>query len=152
MEYGSSQSSYWRIGHGRNLSGSNGGLRVKFDELKPPREFTVGNNVRFPIHDCGRLALGPDEQVTFTTEDGGELDVARKDWGFYATPSLNGRLESFGLRAVLVRNCQTSRFFVLVVESGKEESFEAYLLQESCEVVHWLDTTEALEALRKKLG
>ena len=54
--------------------------------------------------DCGRIALAPDEQVTFTTEAGGEYDVTRKSWGFYATPSINGRLKTFGLRAALVRN------------------------------------------------
>lgn len=152
MEYGSSRSSYWKIGHGRSNNGRNGALAMRFEEFRPPREFTVGNNVIFPMHDCGRLALEPDEQVTFTTEHGGELDVVRKDWGFYATPSLNGRLESFGLRGVLIRNIETGRYFVLIVESGKEKDFEAYLAQESCEVVHWLDTTEALEALRRNLG
>jgi len=125
---------------------------MKFDELNPPRVFTVGNSVRFDMRDCGRVALQPDEQVTFTTESGGELDVARKDWGFYATPSLNGRLKDFGLRAVLVRNTLTDRYYVLVVERGKEAAFDAYLVQESCEVVYWLDTTEALEALRVKVG
>jgi len=124
---------------------------MKFHELNPPRVFTVGNSVRFEMRDCGRLALEPDEQVTFTLDGGGELDVARKDWGFYATPSLNGRLELFGLRTVLVRNTQTGRYFVLVVERGKEVAFDAYLAQESCEVVHWLDTTENLEALRAKV-
>lgn len=125
---------------------------MKFDELTPPRVFTVGNSVRFDMRDCGRVALEPDEQVTFTTKGGGEMDVARKDWGFYATPSLNGRLEDFGLRAVLVCNILTGRYYVLVVERGKEAAFDAYLVQESCEVVHWLDTTEALETLRAKIG
>lgn len=125
---------------------------MKFDELDPPRVFTVGNSVQFDMHDCGRVALEPDEQVTFTTEGGGEMDVARKDWGFYATPSLNGRLPNFGLRAVLVRNTLTGRYFVLVVERSKEAAFDAYLVQEFCEVVHWLDTNEALEALRAKIG
>ena len=125
---------------------------MKIDEHTPPRVLTVGNSVRFDMRDCGRVALQPDEQVTFTTEGGGELDVARKDWGFYATPSLNGRLEDFGLRAVLVCNILTGRYYVLVVERGKEAAFDAYLVQESCEVVHWLDTTEALETLRAKIG
>lgn len=125
---------------------------MKFDELSPPRIFTVGNNVKFDIYDCGRVALEPDEQVTFTTEGGGELDVVRKDWGFYATPSLNGRLEEFGLRTALARNTETGRYFILIVEQGKESAFDAYLVQESCEVIHWLDTSEALESLRQKIG
>lgn len=125
---------------------------MKFEKLSPPRVFMVGNNVKFNLHDCGRVALKPDEQVTFTTEGGGELDVARKDWGFYATPSLNGRLNEFGLRTALVRNFETEKYFILLVERGKERAFDGYLDQESCEVVHWLDTSEALESLRRKIG
>jgi hypothetical protein len=124
---------------------------VKFDARTPPRRFSVGNAVKFEMRDCGSLHLEPDEQVTFVTEAGGEFDVARKDWGFYATPSLNGRLEGFGLRAVLIRNRMTDRYFVLLVERGKESSFNDYLAQEHCEVVAWLDTTAALSRLRTLL-
>lgn len=123
---------------------------MKFDELVPPRVFQVGNNARFDMRDCGRMYLEENEQVTFTTESGGELDVARKEWGFYATPSLNGRLKVHGLRAVLVRNNLTEYYFVMVVECGKEAIFDAYLAQEACEVVCWMDTDEALRALRDK--
>lgn len=151
MEYGLLGTSCWRIGRGTKNNQNNAEVQVKFNQLYPPRSFTVGNKVLFSIRDCGKIALEHDEQVTLTTEAGGELDIARKDWGFYATPSLNGRLEGFGLRAVLVRNTQTGRYFVLVVERNREAAFEAYLAQESCEVVHWLDTTEALEALRAKI-
>jgi len=125
---------------------------MKFEEKSPPRRFTVGNAVKFEMRDCGALALAPDEQVTLVTENGAEYDVARKDWGFYATPSLNGRLESFGLRAVLIRNTLTGRYFVLLVERGREDSFSAYMVQESLEVVAWLDSTDALDALRERLG
>lgn len=125
---------------------------MKFEEKSPPRRFTVGNAVKFEMRDCGTLALAPDEQVTLVTESGAEYDVSRKDWGFYATPSLNGRLESFGLRAVLIRNTLTGRYFVLLVERGREEAFTAYRVQESLEVVAWLDSTDALNALRARLG
>lgn len=125
---------------------------MKFTPKDPPRRYAVGNAVKFEIADCGTVALAPDEQVTFTTEDGGEYDVARKDWGFYATPSLNGRLESFGLRGVLIQNRGTGRYFVLLVERGREPSFEAYLRQENLRVVHWLDSTEACAALDAKLA
>jgi hypothetical protein len=123
-------------------------LDMKFDERTPPRRFTVGNTVKFEMRDCGSVHLQPDEQVTFVTEAGGEFDVARKDWGYYATPSLNGRLESFGLRAVLIRNTMTDRYFVLLVERGKESSFLEYLAQEQCEIISWLDSAEALGRLR----
>jgi hypothetical protein len=125
---------------------------MKFESRTPPRSFTVGNDVRFEMKDCGTLSLEPDEQVTLTTKNGAEYDVARKAWGFYATPSLNGRLSSFGLRAVLVRNRMTGRYFVLLVEKGHEATFDAYLTQEHCEVTAWLDSTEALDRLRLACG
>ncbi len=125
---------------------------MRFEEKSPPRRFPVGNAVKFEMRDCGTLALAPDEQVTLVTESGAEYDVARKDWGFYATPSLNGRLESFGLRGVLIRNTLTGRYFVLLVERGREDAFAAYMVQESLEVVAWLDGTDALDALRARLG
>jgi hypothetical protein len=93
--------------------------------------------------DCGRVELEPDEQLTFTTPDGAEYDVARKSWGFYATPSLNGRLREFGLRGVLVRN-RIGRYFVLLVERGHEDEFESYRALEELDVIAWLDSDEAL--------
>ncbi len=124
---------------------------MRFNQKNPPRTFTVGNSVKFDMNDCGSLHLEPDDQVTFVTASGAEFDVARKDWGYYATPSLNGRLEQFGLRTVLIRNALTGRYFVLLVERGKEPAFEAYLVQESCVVVAWLDSTAACEAARSRL-
>ena len=123
---------------------------MKFDAKNPPRQFEVGNAVRFPMADCGNIALDADEQVTFTTPAGGEYDVARKDWGFYATPSLNGRLPQFGLRGVLIRNMLTGRYFVFLVEKGREVAFDDYMKQESLEVIAWLDSTESLDALAAK--
>lgn len=120
---------------------------MKFEEKKPPRKFEVGNSVQFDMSDCGTLLLTPNEQVTFSTSAGGEYDVARKEWGFYATPSLNGRLQQFGLRGLLIRNIRTGRYFVFLVERGKEGEFEEYRIQESLEIVSWLDTTEALDRL-----
>ena len=125
---------------------------MKFAPKDPPRRFKVGNAVKFDMKDCGSLALEHDEQVTFTTEGGAEYDVARKDWGFYATPSLNGRLEQFGLRGVLIKNRGTGRYFVLLVEKGRERAFDAYCEQENLAVISWLDTTAALDGLAKKLG
>ena len=123
---------------------------MKFDEKDPPRVYEVGFGETIQMHDCGELRLEPDEQVTLTTEAGAEYDVARKDWGFYATPSLNSRLEGFGLRGVLVKN-RLDRFFVLLVERGKEASFERYLGIEELELITWLDSSEALGELERRL-
>ena len=102
--------------------------------------------------DCGSIELESNEQVTFTTSNGREYDVTRKSWGFYATPSLNGRLEQFGLRGVLVKNLRTRRFFVLLVEKEYERAFKEYCQAENLKLVAWLDSTDALEFLEKKMN
>lgn len=115
----------------------------------PPRTFEAGMT-RVQLKDCGRVELGQDEQVTFVTDSGGEYDVARKAWGFYATPSTNARLAGFGLRAVIMKN-EIGRYFVVLVESGRERQFEQYVRDERQTIVAWLDTTEACERLAEAL-
>jgi hypothetical protein len=121
-------------------------MGMNFDCKEPPRIYAAGFERKVTIRDCGSLRLDPDEQVTFVTDSGRQYDVTRKEWGFYATPSLNGRLTSFGLRGVLVRN-RNGRYFLLLVEVGREERFEAYRDSENLELVAWLDTDERLNRL-----
>ena len=112
---------------------------MKFTPIDPPRQFQVsGRGVSLTLSDCGRVALEPDEQVTFTTSSGAEYDVARKDWGFYATPSTNGRLQSFGLRAALVLSGY-QKLFVVLVEAGKEDAFLEYVAADKQRLLCWLD-------------
>ena len=105
---------------------------------EPPREFKVGLTQDVLLKDCARINLNADEQVTFEAGLEVEYDVARKSWGFYATPSINGRLMRFGLRAALVKS-QSLRYFVLLVEEGKEADFSDYVHRESLTVCGWLD-------------
>lgn len=124
---------------------------MKFFPKNPPRKFPVGQAGEITLSDCGEIRLEPDELVTFTLPGGAEYDLARKNWGYYATPSLNGRLEQFGLRGVLIKNRGSGRFFVLLVERGKEALFETYCRKENLAVVAWLDSSAALQELEKKL-
>lgn len=124
---------------------------MKFQPKQPPREFEVGFDKKGIIRDCGAMHLAPDEQITFVTDDGNEYDVTRKDWGFYAGPSLNGRLAGFNLRAVLLKN-RIGRYFVLLVERGKEASFEKYVREEPLQIISWLDSDEALANLDAKVN
>lgn len=119
---------------------------MKVTPLVPPRAFAVGRRAPVTLHDCARIALEPDEQVTFITDRGGEYDVARKSWGFYATPSLNGRLGAFGLRAVLVKS-PAARFYVMLVEVGHEVAFHDYVALEGHTIVAWLDDPGSLQAI-----
>jgi hypothetical protein len=125
---------------------------MKFTPKDPPRRFEVkGAGIRLMLSDCGAIALAPDEQVTFTTEAGGEYDVTRKSWGFYATPSTNGRLSSFGLRAALVLN-QSGKLFVMVVERGKEDDFRAYVTADQQTFLTWLDDDASVARLAAATG
>jgi hypothetical protein len=106
---------------------------VRIDRAE--REFEVAGVRLTHVAD---VSLEPDELVTFE----GGLDVTRKDWGYYATPSLNGRLREHGLRAVLVLG--GGKLYLLLVEEGAEPAFEDYLREQELRVVAWLDSDEAV--------
>jgi hypothetical protein len=122
---------------------------MRLDRQEPPREFAVGRR-------GGRLRhvadgwLEADEVLTLRTDSGTEVDVTRKSWGYYATPSLNGRLSEHGLRAVLAIGVprdgdEARRMYLLLVERGREDDFQAYIDAEEMEVVAWLDSDEAVD-------
>ena len=111
-------------------------MQIKTND--PPREYAVGFGPPITIKDCAHIHLDADEQITLKTESDGEYDVTRKCWGFYATPSINGRLVRFGLRAVLVKN-RLNQFFILLVEQGGEDAFSLYVSDEGLTVCGWLD-------------
>ena len=123
---------------------------MKIEPKNPPRVYEVGRGAVVRMQDCGSVRLEPDEQLTFTTEQGAEYDLARKNWGFYATPSLNGRLLQFGLHAVLVKN-KIGRYFVLLMEQGKQAEFDEYIRLEELEIIAMMDSTENLERLESAL-
>jgi len=125
---------------------------MKLIPICPPREFKAGGLAKpIVIKDCGRIELAPDEQVTFITEKGGEYDIARKAWGFYATPSLNGRLKQFGLRPALVKS-PTGRYYIFLQEIGREGEFNNYLESERQRIVCWLDDEATLAEIGRLFG
>lgn len=102
-----------------------------------PRQFTVKGVTLSHVAD---IDLSPNELVTFKcANDQTEFDVTAKDWGFYATPSLNGRLRDHNFRSVLTKNTETGRRYVLLVKEGKETEFNAYLAQQNMVVLGMLD-------------
>jgi hypothetical protein len=114
---------------------------MKTTPITPPRTFKVGHPGReIELRHVLDLELGHDEQVTLKTETGGEFDICRKSWGYYATPSLNGRLASFGYRSCLVNS--GPRRYVQVVEKDRMDEFRAYVAEQGMEIVAWLDGDE----------
>mgnify|MGYP001277242872 CR=1 FL=1 len=106
-------------------------------EIQPPRKFSVGLNKRVVIKDCAHIRLEHDEQVTFVSPSGANYDVCQKSWGFYATPSINGRLAEEGFRTALVRN-KEKRYYIMIVENNRQSDFLEYLRIEKNELITWL--------------
>ena len=114
---------------------------MKSTPINPPRSFKVGHPGReIELHHVLDLELGHDEQVTLKTDSGGEFDICRKSWGYYATPSLNSRLASFGYRSCLVNS--GTRRYVQVIEIARMDEYLAYVIQQGMEIVAWLDGDE----------
>ena len=112
---------------------------MKFCPKDPPRSFTVGKNSEIEIKDVGDVHLSTNEQLTFVTEQSGaRYDFVRKDWGFYATPSVNGRLKKEGFKTALVENLQ-GRIYIMVVEVRQMARFVTYCRVERQKVLRWLD-------------
>jgi hypothetical protein len=88
--------------------------------------------------DLEELVLGQDEQITMVSENGSEVDVARKEWGFYATPSIGSRLPRYGYNACLIRNADDALFMAVVLKQYESE-FDAFLLHTGQKFVAWCD-------------
>ena len=114
---------------------------MKFERTDPVRVFQVGLDQQISISDCGRIYLEPDEQVTFVTPAGKEHDFVAKNWGFYATPSINGRLADQGFKTALVKN-SFGKYYIMAVDPDKMADFKAYLKIERHEITEWLDERE----------
>lgn len=129
---------------------------MRFEGMEPPREFEVGGRGGRLRH-VGDAWLEPDEVLTLRTGSGTEVDVTRKSWGYYGSPSLNGRLRDYGLRAALAVGVprdgeDANRMYLLYVEEGREADFEAYLEAEEMRVAAWLDSDEAVAEAARRLG
>ncbi len=119
---------------------------MKIEPIEPAREFHVGVDNAITLRHCADIELAADELVTFRTNGGAEYDVTAKDWGFYATPSINARLRDHGLRAVLVRN-ERRRTFVLLVEISRMDEFLKYARDERQDIILWLDDDAAIHRI-----
>lgn len=102
-----------------------------------PRIFEVKGH---RIKDFGKIFLNDGEMVSFVTPEGKEYDFTSKDWGFYATPSVNSRLKKEGFKTALVIN-ENNQVYVMVVDINKMDGFLAYLKDEQDNrLLCWLDT------------
>lgn len=111
---------------------------MKIDHLDRPRKFKVGAGQKITITDCGKILLDTNEQVSLSTDSDACWEIVRKEWGFYATPSIGHRLKRQGFRTALMAN-QDGRVYLVIVEETQRERFDEYCNRESQKVLRWLD-------------
>ena len=115
----------------------------------PAREFAVGLDGSIVISHVADIRLCENEQITFKGEGGSEYDFVKKRWGYYASPSINGRLKEFGFRSFLVEN-QAGKIYFMVVELERYSDFVDYCSLERQEILLELtDGPSVLGALSK---
>jgi len=111
---------------------------VEIKISKKPRVFKVGKNKKINIKEVGFLYLKNDEQITLINENKKNYDIIKKSWGYYATPSTNGRLKKEGFKTALVKN-KSNRYYVLIVDKKKIKNFKNYCKTENQKVIEWID-------------
>ena len=113
-----------------------GVISLKLDLLDKVRVFSVKGH---EIKDLGKILLDNNELVTFKTPSGKNFDFVAKEWGFYATPSMNDRLKKEGFKTALVVN-EIDQLFIMAVEEDKLDIFSEYLKKnQDNKVICWLD-------------
>lgn len=111
-------------------------MKLKIKDI--PRIFRPRKDKDIYISDYGDIHLEPDEQVSFVTASGKRHDFAAKEWGFYATPSVNSRLKNEGFKTALIVNT-FGQVYIMVVDINKMELFEKYCEVEEQQILEWLD-------------
>ena len=104
---------------------------------KKSRSFLTGIRKKEKIIDVGKILLKKNEMVTFVTKNNSKHEVTKKEWGFYATQSINHRLKK-KFKTALVINSQ-KRIYIMMVEKTKMKLFKKYCKLEKQEVLIWLD-------------
>jgi len=113
----------------------NGVGEIMFRPFLPPRQWRVGKNREILISEIGQLSLGVNEQVLISGLEGPAYEVVRKAWGFYAAPSLDSRLPSYGLTGLVVAN-DAGRHYLMIVDNSRYDEFLSYCTRESLEITH----------------
>ena len=107
---------------------------MKLRKNLPARTFEVGASKKIQMKHVATIELEANEQITLSGQQNSEVDVAKKEWGYYITPSINKRLISFGILTFLVQNSR-GHIFVMLSEPGEEDKFRKYLTDTNQEII-----------------
>ena len=111
---------------------------VEIKISKKPRIFKVGVRKKISIMEVGFLYLKDNEQITIVNENKKNFDFVKKNWGYYATPSINGRLKKEGFKTALVKN-KSNKYYIMVVDKKKTKIFKDYCKIENQKIIEWID-------------
>ena len=103
---------------------------------KKNRKFKVGIS-NITLNEVAKISLKSNEMITLVNGKI-EYDIVKKNWGYYATPSINSRLLKFSLKTCIIKSKVTNNSFIILVQNNKKKEFNKYLKDESCAVVKWL--------------
>ena len=106
--------------------------------IKVNRDFTVGLRKNIKINHIANMHLRSNEQITFISKKNREYDFVKKNWGYYATPSINGRLKIFKFRCCLVESQLKKKKFIFVVYKEKTKQLKKYLKNEKLNILFWI--------------
>ena len=108
-------------------------IKKKIRKFKPSKDSAI------VLKDCGKIILNDNEQVTFSERNkkNRDYDVTKKDWGYYATPSINSRLKKNNFSSHIVVNKSTNLFFIMLVQKNKMNLFLRYLKKEKLKIIPW---------------
>lgn len=101
------------------------------------RKFKVGKKHKVTITEVASIKLKSNEQIVFS-EKNKKYDFVKKNWGYYATPSMNFRLKKNGYRSAIIIN-KEKRLYLFVIDKNKIRSFKRYCLSHKLKVYMWLD-------------
>ena len=108
---------------------------------KRNRKFLVGKNKNISLVDKGSIFLKNNENISIQFNSKMNFDIVKKNWGFYALPSINKRLKKFKLNAVIVESKNFKNFFILLVAKDKKKisAFKDYCKKENLKIIIWLN-------------
>ena len=94
------------------------------------------------------IKLNKNEQITFFLNKS-NYDVAKKDWGYYVSPSLQSRCYKAGLKAVIIYNQKNFKF--AFVQKKKINFFFNYLERKNYKVLSWIYRSTKFSKFFKKI-
>jgi hypothetical protein len=102
---------------------------------KKNRKYCVGST---KIRDVANIVLKNNEQITLMENNKDfQYDICKKDWGYYALPSLNWRLKKFNLKTYIVNDCKNNKLFIHLVKKSKLKKHEKYLKSQNMKIIDW---------------